>query len=79
MASQIDLPPVHQPPMERRGLVWALTPAWLQALVRAFTLLRHLTESGTTANRPTVELWVGRPYFNTTTGAIEHWNGSAWV
>ena len=31
-------------------------------------VLQSATESGTTANRPTVELWIGRRYFDTTLG-----------
>jgi len=37
-----------------------LTLIWLSA--------NALQESGTTAQRPTVRLWVGRPYFDTTLG-----------
>jgi hypothetical protein len=35
--------------------------------------------SGTTANRPTTGLYVGRRYFDTTLGQVIWWNGSAWV
>ena len=34
-----------------------------------FLSLKHLTQSGTTAQRPTENLWAGRPYFDTSLGA----------
>ena len=33
---------------------------------QAFLILFAAQQSGTTANRPTSRLWVGRPYFDTT-------------
>ena len=38
-----------------------------------------VTQSGTTANRPTVSLWIGRPYFDTTLGYAVWYNGTVWV
>ena len=38
-----------------------------------------LRQSGTTAQRPTVGLWIGRPYFDTTLGYEVFYDGSTWV
>jgi hypothetical protein len=35
-------------------------------------------EGGTTAQRPTTGLYVGRTYNDTTVGARVHWDGKAW-
>jgi len=50
--------------------------AWFGAIGR---LANALTGAGTTANRPTVGLYAGRPYFDTTLGYVIHYNGTAWV
>jgi hypothetical protein len=50
-------------------------------LLRAWQILRAAEDSGVTAARPTknYELWVGRPYFDTTIGLPIWWNGSDWI
>ena len=50
--------------------------AWYGAVGR---LLNALTGTGTTANRPTKGLYVGRPYFDTTIGKPIWYNGTIWV
>jgi len=42
------------------------TTAWQNFFSNAYQLLLMLTLSGTTANRPTKYLWVGRYYYDTT-------------
>lgn len=49
---------------------------WLQ---QVSYLLTGLSESGTTADRPTKGLWVGRPYFDTTLGQPIWYDGTGWV
>ncbi len=41
---------------------------WRNFFQAVFNILTALTMSGTTAERPTKFLWVGRPYFDTTLG-----------
>ena len=41
---------------------------WTSFFEAVFNLLSALTQSGTTAQRPTTFLWIGRPYFDTTLG-----------
>jgi hypothetical protein len=79
MPTQLDLPPLHAPLGEIRNGRVELTPPWQRYLARQAALVRGLTESGTTAERPTQELYVGRRYFDTTTGALITWDGAAWV
>lgn len=43
-------------------------PAWLSWFKSVFLLCFSVQESGTTADRPTSTLWVGRRYFDTTLG-----------
>ncbi len=52
------------------------SPEWFNMV---FLALSGLTTSGTTADRPTTALWVGRTYFDTTLGFSINWNGTAWV
>jgi len=52
---------------------------WLQWLDRIHNLSSSLEDYGTTANRPTKMLWIGRRYFDTTLNAPVWWDGSAWI
>lgn len=45
-----------------------LGQGWISFFQAVFFLLTGLTLSGTTANRPTINLWIGEPYFDTTLG-----------
>ena len=54
----------------------AVWQSWFQLVQR---YLNGLTDSGPTSGRPTQDLWVGQPYFDTTLNAQVVWNGSAWV
>lgn len=55
------------------GLGWT---AWLEKIGR---FACSVSESGTTANRPTANLWIGRPYFDTTLGKPVWYDGTNWV
>ena len=54
--------------------------AWLS---KASSIINAMVMSGTTAQRPTSFLWVGRPYFDTTlaagAGRPIWYNGTIWV
>ena len=67
------LPPNHELTSERPNRPWS---QWF-GQVGYFMLAER--QSGTTANRPTERLWVGRRYFDTTLGKPVFYNGSAWV
>lgn len=44
------------------------TPAWMGWLSQAQTILQDASASGATTDRPQTQLYVGKPYFDTTLG-----------
>lgn len=78
MSNLINTPPVNEFLDQRTilgsntdgipGVVQKVRPTtgWTTFWSNCFALLFGLTQSGTSANRPTKGLWVGRPYFDTT-------------
>ena len=44
------------------------TPPWANIFSRWHTIIVSAQQSGTTAQRPTKVLWIGRRYFDTTLG-----------
>lgn len=55
------------------------TRSWVAWVSTVSAILTGITASGTTANRPTSFLWVGRAYFDTTLGQPIWYDGSGWV
>lgn len=58
------------------------TPAWAGWLSQAQQILQDVSNSGTTAQRPTVILYVGKRYFDTTLGVpifLKSVNPAVWV
>lgn len=51
-----------------RGELLGVSPAWRNWLTAVYNICSALTMSGTTAQRPTTLLWVGRMYFDTSLG-----------
>ena len=56
---------VDNPQLNKISVEWQ---NWYQ---QVFNILNAATQSGPTANRPTKGLWLGRTYFNTTTGNLD--------
>lgn len=52
---------INSPPRESNFI-----PAWLNFFNQAYRILKSQSESGTTAQRPTTDLWIGRRYYDTT-------------
>lgn len=52
---------------------------WTTWAASVSSLLTATAASGTTAQRPTSFLYVGRPYFDTTIGKPLWYSGAAWV
>ena len=69
----INTPPTTVPAGEQ----WA--PAWHNWFSQAFRILQASSQSGTTAQRPTVGLYAGRTYFDTTLGKPIWYEGPGWV
>jgi hypothetical protein len=64
----IGTPPLKSNlPAGKEVAVW--TQPWSAWFSRAWEILFAVSESGTTAQRPTKNLWPGRMYFDTSLGA----------
>lgn len=72
----INTPPISGPFVSQDGRVTLPVATWLNIL---WLVSNSISESGTTSQRPTTNLWVGRPFFDTTLGKPVFWDGSAWV
>jgi hypothetical protein len=59
---------INHPPTENVDTPNGPAPSWRNWFVAVWNICSALTLSGTTAQRPTRFLWVGRPYFDTTLG-----------
>lgn len=65
----INHPPLRTPIVDKNGMVTSTLAEWLTLMHLA---TNSLTQYGTTAQRPTANLFIGRPYFDTTLGYIVH-------
>lgn len=65
MATAPVINPVPQGELVRHGVPVPSFSLWLQQL---YWIAFASQQSGTTANRPTTRLYVGRPYFDTSLG-----------
>jgi hypothetical protein len=63
VSTQYSLPQSELVDMNRQP-----TLPWLQAISRIHRVAMAMQLSGTSAQRPTTNLWVGRPYFDTDLG-----------
>lgn len=52
---------------------------WAQFFSTVFALLVGLTQSGTTAQRPTTGLFIGRTYFDITLNRPIWYTGTNWI
>jgi hypothetical protein len=59
----IPSPPFNSALFDKDGKVTKVGSEWLNLIWLASN---SVTESGTTAQRPTANLWIGRPYFDLT-------------
>jgi len=55
------------------------TPIWRKWIAQVASVADAAQQNGTTAQRPTSGLWIGRPYFDTTLGYEVFYDGSTWV
>lgn len=76
--AQLQPPPLSSAlPASPVGVTWP--KPWANWLTRAWQILSAAEQFGTTAQRPTTQLWVPRPYFDTTIGLPIWWNGTDWI
>lgn len=81
MATFISSPPTRGTvdELDAQGTPVRVTRQWSSFFERVFAICFAVAQSGTTTQRPTVGLWIGRPYFDTTLGHIVHYDGTNWV
>lgn len=74
----INVPPTSVVlPVEEDSSSWP--SPWRNWLTQAWQILVAVSQSGTTANRPTSLLWTGRTYFDTTLNRPIWWTGTQWI
>lgn len=61
------------------GKIVKVSRVWSTWFTQVFQACFAIYQSGTTSERPTDNLWVGRPYFDTTLGYPIWYRGSVWV
>jgi hypothetical protein len=72
---------ISQPPFQTT-LVDAndrVQPPWAQWFSQLQPILQSVVASGPTSGRPTQNLYIGYPYFDTTIDQMIYWNGVIWV
>ena len=74
----ISPPPNQNEIQTSMGGRFSIAPMWQKFFSDIFDSIFALQSSGTTANRPTKNLFVSRTYFDTTLGIPIWWNGSSW-
>lgn len=67
--SLINTPPIRIPFQDKDGIV---SREWINWSMQAFRLLFAGSQSGITADRPITNLYIGRPYYDTTLGYSIH-------
>lgn len=72
----MNSPPVAGPIVDAQGIA---VPGFSTWLVQAFRLLFDLMNHGTTAQRPTTNLYVAKPFWDDTLGYRISYNGAVWV
>lgn len=68
--------PTDGPVVQQDGTA---TPGWRPFFSSVFALLAAMTQSGTTAQRPTTLLWVGRMYYDSTLALPIFYKGPGWI
>ena len=78
MAAQnlLSNPPIREAVQDADGNLSRAWVAWFDQVQR---ILFPAQQSGTTANRPTTNLWVGRFYMDTSLNRPIWYTGSNWI
>ncbi len=75
-------PPPNQEPISApsiNSLSTRISDKWQEFFSATYTGILDLQSSGTTDNRPTKRLYVGRPFFDTSLGIPIWYNGVNWI
>jgi hypothetical protein len=70
-------PPVRDNIVDDKG--FRASRSWTAWFTFIHNIVADITSSGTTAQRPTLRLYINKPYFDTTLGKPIWWAGTAWV
>lgn len=82
------MPLVNSPPttavdtQDKLGKIMPPSEGWRNFFQQVYSVCNALTLSGTTAQRPTVGLWIGRTYFDTALGIpiwVQSTGPTVWV
>lgn len=79
--TQINTPPVRGgvDTEDESGRITGVSSPWRAFYQQVYTICFAMAQSGTTAQRPTDTLWVGRMYFDTTVGLPIWYDGADWI
>lgn len=72
----INTPELKAPLTEKTGVAGRGFSAWL---MQVFRICFDVQNSGTTADRPSTNLYTGKPYFDTTLGIPIWFKTAGWV
>lgn len=77
----INNPPVRQSTVSAiiNGVAGIMPNSWTEWVNQVYIVCFSVQQSGLTAERPTVNLWTGRPYFDTTLGKPIWYKTTGWV
>ena len=64
---------------QRKPFLSGIVTGWQNFFNAVQMICNALTQSGTTAQRPMNNLWIGRTFFDKTLGFQICYNGTAWV
>jgi hypothetical protein len=73
----LNNPPNSEPVVDEGSL--KIKTSWSNFVMQLFRAAHSVYESGTTAQRPTTQLWVGRTYFDTTLNRPIWYVGPGWI
>ena len=80
MPSIINSPPTNAVDTQNgEGMLMPPSEGWRNFFNAVFNVCNALTQSGTTARRPTTLLWVGRTYFDVTLNRPIWYTGTNWI
>jgi len=74
--AKVNIPHFSEPLTDRDG---RMSAAWTMFFSNAVWILLDVQNSGTTAQRPTKNLYTGKPYFDTTLGKPIWYKTAGWV
>jgi len=75
----ITVPPFKAQVQQEINKKIVIVSAWSNWFMEIFRVCRNQQQSGTTAQRPVKEMYIGRRYFDTTLNKPIWYTGTLWV